>query len=102
MSSNGGYPMGAAYDIDAPYNEKEVKPIEKTVTVSITLSRTFKIKVSDYKIVDECVDTDGTSIIQVDYSDCNFVKALEEQHDLRTIDTAYWSVDEMEVIPNDY
>ena len=44
--STGEYPLGAQYDPNAPYNKKPLPEKEVEVLVSITLSKTFKIKVS--------------------------------------------------------
>ena len=54
----------------APWNDKELNPEEVEVTVSITLSKTFKIKVDDYK---EDIETDeeGNSTINYDFTDCD-------------------------------
>ena len=50
MIESGYYPPGAEFDVNAPYNEKELPEKEIEVTVSIRLSKTVKIKVSDYTI----------------------------------------------------
>ena len=105
--STGGYPLGAQYDSRAPYNEKPLPEEEVEVLVSITLSKSFKIKVSDYSVVNG----------KLDLSDTDLKSAVEEQivlpneayklvipfypsdavarHDLKD-----WNVDEFEVILN--
>lgn len=67
--STGGYPLGAQYDPNAPYNEKPLPEKEVEVLVSITLSKTFKIKVSDYSEVNG----------KLDFSDTDLKSAVEEQ-----------------------
>lgn len=67
--SMGGYPLGAQYDPRAPYNEKTLPEKEVEVLVSITLSKSFKIKVSDYNVIDG----------ELDFSNTNLKEAVEEQ-----------------------
>lgn len=115
---NYNYPIGADTK-DAPYNEKELPEKEIEVTVSITLSKTVKIKVSDYTVYSNENDN-GNHFEEVDYSDCNLKEAVENQvylpqeagqlisdftinpvRDKNTAiveDLSNWNVDEMEVI----
>ena len=65
----GDYPLGAKDDPRAPYNEKTLPEKEIEVLVSITLSKSFKIKVSDYSIIDD----------ELDFSNTNLKEAVEEQ-----------------------
>ena len=67
--STGGYPLGAQYDSRAPYNEKPLPEKEVEVLVSITLSKSFKIKVSDYNVING----------REDFSDTDLKGAVEEQ-----------------------
>lgn len=67
--SAGGYPMGAQYDSRAPYNEKPLPEKEVEVLVSITLSKSFKIKVSDYNMVNG----------EIDFSDTDLKSIVEDQ-----------------------
>lgn len=60
-------PLGAEYDTKAPYNQPLDKEVE--VTVSITLSKTVKVLVDDYKH-----DEDG-----YDFSECDLKGAVENQ-----------------------
>ena len=106
MAESGYYPAGAEHDPNAPWNQEDIPEREVEVTVSITLSKTLKIKVSDYT-----VDSEGN----VDYSDCNLREAVENQIILpqeaykyvnpytfnkhETIeDLSNWDVDDFEVI----
>lgn len=79
------------------------------------MSKTVKIKVSDYIVTDYGKDEDDNYFEDVDYSDCNLKKAVEEQivlpqnawdyiapkskKEVQAIfDLKGWSIDEMEVI----
>ena len=118
MTESGYYPPGAEHDPNAPWNQKELPEREIEVTVSVTLSKTVKIKVSDYTITDSGKDEDGEYFEDVDYSDCDLKGAVEEQvylpqeagqliddFAIGTVkakniveDLSNWNVDEMEVI----
>ena len=119
MIESGYYPPGAEFDPNAPYNEKELPEKEIEVTVSITLSKTVKIKVSDYTIYSN-EDDNGKCFDEIDYSDCNLKEAVEKQMYLPQEagqlisnviinpdiakntaiikDLSNWNVDEMEVM----
>ena len=62
---------------DVPWYQEELPKKEIEVTVSITISKTVKIAVDDYK-VEEIIDENGR-YLSYDYSDCNLHKAVEEQ-----------------------
>lgn len=104
-------PIGADYDSNAPWNKKESSEKEIEVLVSLTISKTFRIKVRDYTVEDSGRDEDGDYFENIDYSDCNLRKAVEEQillpHNTykRDIldakdkeDLKEWCVDDFEVI----
>ena len=115
--NNYDYPLGTDTK-DAPWNQKELPEREIEVTISVTLSKTVKIKVSDYTITNSGKDEDGNYFEDVDYSDCNLKGAVEEQlylpqeagqliedFAIGTVkskniaeDLSNWNVDEMEVI----
>ena len=119
MIESGYYPPGAEFDSNAPYNQKEVPEKEIEVTVSITLSKTVKIKVSDYTVYSN-EDENGKCFEDIDYSDCDLKGAVEKQIYLPQEagqligaisinpviakntaiieDLSNWNVDEMEVI----
>ena len=114
MIESGYYPPGAEFDPNAPYNQKELPEKEIEVTVSITLSKTVKIKVSDYTVYSIEADN-GKCFDDIDYSDCNLKKAVKDQiilpqnaynyitpksnEEVQAIsDLKKWNVDEMEVI----
>lgn len=115
MTESGYYPPGAEHDPRAPYNEVEPSEKEIEVTVSITLSKTVKIKVSDYEIIDSGKDEDGEHFEDIDYSNCDLKKAVKEQITLpqkawdyiapkskREVNAIFdlkgWNVDDFEVI----
>lgn len=72
------YPIGADTP-DAPWNQVENPEREVEVTISITLSKTVKIKVKDYEIVNSGKDEDGEYFEDIDYSNCDLKSAVEEQ-----------------------
>lgn len=112
MYDNYNYPVGAD-NINAPWNKEELEPEEIEVTVSITLSKTFKIKVDDYNI-EEC-----NKEKYYDYSNCNLREAVKNQIILPCKSYKYingntnvgkqaikdlkgWDVDDFEVINENY
>lgn len=113
--NNYDYPLGADTK-DAPWNQEDPPEREIEVLISVTLSKTVKIKVSDYTITDSGKDEDGDYFEDIDYSDCDLKGAVEEQITLpqnawdyiapkskkevqAIFDLKGWNVDEMEVIP---
>lgn len=69
------YPkLTTSEEANSPWNKKENKPIEIEVTVCLSISKTFKITVDDYKVIE---DDDGTTFN--DYSYCNLEEAVEKQ-----------------------
>lgn len=113
MSSTGDYPLGAANDSRAPYNETENPEVELDVLVSVTLSKTVKVKVKDYDIVDEGLDEGGYYFCDRDFSETNLLAAVEEQVVLPQDASLYvdigsnlkaaddlsgWNVDEIECV----
>lgn len=107
---NYNYPIGADTK-NAPWNQTDNPEREIEVTVSVTLSKTIKIKVSDYEIIDFGKDEDGEYFEDIDYSNCDLKKAVEEQITLpqnacvhmlpqtkACKDLAGWNVDDYEVI----
>ena len=107
---NYNYPMGADTK-DAPWNQVDNPEREIEVTVSVTLSKTVKIKVSDYEITDSGKDEDGEYFEDIDCSNCDLKSAVEEQIILPQNahiyvksnpkvheDLSNWCVDDFEVI----
>ena len=108
--NNYDYPMGADTK-DAPWNQVDNPEREIEVTVSVTLSKTVKIKVSDYEITDSGKDEDGEYFEDIDYSNCDLKGAVEEQIVLPQSahmyvksnpkvheDLSNWCVDDFEVL----
>ena len=75
---NHNYPLGAD-NPKAPWNQPDSEEKEISVFVSITLSKSIKIKVSDYDITDSGIDEDGHYYEVVDYSNCDLINAVREQ-----------------------
>lgn len=72
------YPMGANTP-NAPWNQVDSPEKEIEVTVSVTLSKTVRVSVSDYEITDSEKDEDGEYFENIDYSNCDLKGAVEEQ-----------------------
>ena len=111
MTESGYYPPGAEHNPNAPWNQVDNPEREIEVTVSVTLSKTVKIKVSDYEITDSGKDEDGEYFEDIDYSNCDLKSAVEEQIVLPQSahmyikgnpkvqkDLSNWCVDDLEVI----
>lgn len=64
---------------DAPWNKEDNPEKEIEVLISITLSKSIRIKVDDYTIIDEGVDEDGYPYENIDFSDCDLKNAVKEQ-----------------------
>lgn len=91
------YPEMSTTELDkAPWNQEDTPEEEVEVTVSVTYSKTVKIKVNDYDYYDE-VDDEGNTQRIYDFSNCNLKEAVKSQidtvHDLST-----WNEDDFEVI----
>ena len=110
MYNNYDYPCGTD-EPNAPWNQVDNPEREIDVTVSVTLSKTVKIKVSDYEITDSGRDDDGEYFEDIDYSNCDLKGAIEEQIVLPQSahmyvksnpkvreDLSNWCVDDLEVI----
>lgn len=77
---NYNYPLMSQSEWDnAPWNQVDNPEREVEVLVSITLSKTFKVKVSDYTITDSGKDEDGNYFEDIDYSECDLKSAVESQ-----------------------
>ena len=80
LNSNSNYPPMSQSEWDkSPWNQTDNPEREIEVTVSVTLSKTVKIKVSDYEITDSGKDEDGEYFENIDYSNCDLKGAVEEQ-----------------------
>ena len=87
MKESGYYPAGAEFDPRAPWNEVELPPKEVEVTISAIVSKTIKVPVRDY-----IIDEEGN----IDFSDCDLKKAVEENIRLPNING--WDLDNFEVV----
>lgn len=106
---SGYYPPGADTK-DAPWNEENNPEKEIEVLVSVTLSKTLRIKTSDYRITDRGTDEEGEYYENIDWSDCNLVEHVLEQHLLPQEaysrvedskdreDLRGWTLDDMEAV----
>ena len=116
LNNNSNYPLMPQSEWDnAPWNQEENPEREIEVTVSVTLSKTIKVKVSDYDIINSGKDEDGEYFEDIDYSNCDLKGAVEKQivlpqkawdyiapktnEDVKAIfDLKGWNVDDFEVI----
>lgn len=57
---------------------KQLQPIEIKVNVSVTLTKSVTIKVSDYKI-DKHLNADNIIYDTINYSKCDLIKAVKKQ-----------------------
>ena len=115
INSLGGYPLGAAEDPRAPYNEKPKKKVEVNVTISVTYSKTLNVIVEEgYELPDLVEAVQEMKVLPNDILE-ERVKALNEDLEnndwmLGSIGLARlkseiercrpWHEDELEVIPN--
>lgn len=112
--NNYDYPLGADTK-DAPWNQEVVPEKEVEVTISVTLSKTVKIRVNDYVMSDFGKDEDGNYFEEVDFSDCDLKSAVKDQitlpqdayefipedteeESVAKTDLEGWTVDDFEVI----
>lgn len=86
-------PIGTENDPDAPWNQIENPEKEIEVTVSLTISKTLKVSVSDYTIQDS--GKDGDYYEDIDYSTCDLKGAVEDQYNLPI---KGWNIDDFEVL----
>ena len=75
--NNYDYPI-CSYTPYAPWNQVEPKPKKVEVTVSITLSKTVEVEVTDYTAEDD-YDEDGYNGISYDYSECDLEQEVRDQ-----------------------
>lgn len=90
------YPMGADTE-DAPWNQVDNPEKEIEVTVSVTLSKTLKINVSDYEITSG-KNEDGEYVEDLDFSNCDLKEAVENQYILPQDKCSDWNIDDFEVV----
>ena len=75
----GNYPLMSQSEWDkAPFNKDINIPKKVKVTVSITLSKTVEVEVTDYTTEDE-VDEDNNHTTIYNFSDCGLKQAVKDQ-----------------------
>lgn len=80
VNSDSNYPiMSQSEWNNAPWNQTDNPKREIEVLVSVTLSKTFKVRVSDYTIADSGKDEGDFYFEDIDYSECDLKRAVEEQ-----------------------
>ena len=92
---DGGYPIGAEFDRNAPYNQPTIKPIEVEVDMVVTMSIRKKILVDDYDTYEDFDDDEG-KILCYDYENCNLTKQAMEQTKLPD-EFSDWTLDDVQV-----
>lgn len=78
------YPMGAALDPSAPYNQSDPKPVEVDCCVSYSLSKSMPVKIYNYSISEESeseIDDEGhrycNKIQENHFDDTNFIEEFK-------------------------
>ncbi len=78
------YPMGAALDPSAPYNQSNPKPVEVDCCVSYSLSKSMPVKVHNYSVSEEYesdIDDEGHRYChkfkENNFEDTNFIEEFK-------------------------
>lgn len=78
------YPMGAALDPSAPYNQSDSKPIEVDCCVSYSMSKSMPVKVHNYSVSEEYesdIDDEGhrycNKLQENNFNDTNFIEEFK-------------------------
>lgn len=78
------YPMGAALDPSAPYNQSDSKPVEVDCCVSYSLSKSMPVKIHNYSISEEYesdIDDEGHRYChkfeENNFDDTNFIEEFK-------------------------
>lgn len=81
------YPMGAALDPSAPYNQSDPKPVEVDCCVSYSLSKSMPVKVHNYSVYEEYesdIDDDGHrychKLQENNFDDTNFIEEFKNDN----------------------
>ena len=102
MSESGYYPPGAEQDPTAPFNEKTPKFVEAEVFISITMSKTFIVKVSEEDLENGTLDKDvvvNNNIILPTTVPMALEEAVTEKQKKKLMDdVSDWDVDDYEVL----
>lgn len=115
INSLGGYPLGAADDPRAPYNQKDPEKVKVKVTVSVTYHKDFEVEVeegysdADLRDAIEEMEVLPNYIITEEHARLRrFIKLHENKLDQKLKAALIekrdrykpWIEDELEVIPN--
>lgn len=78
------YPMGAALDPSAPYNQSDPKPVEVDCCVSYSLSKSMPVKIQNYSVSEEYesdIDDEGHRYChkfkESNFDDTNFIEEFK-------------------------
>ena len=95
--NNYDYPIGSDGP-DAPWNQVDPEPRKIEVTVSITLSKTVEVEVTDYT-AEEDIDEENNHSTIYDFSECNLEQAVRNQVTLpnNTEEFKDWAEDDFAV-----
>lgn len=81
------YPMGAALDPSAPYNQSDPKPVEVDCCVSYSLSKSMPVKIQNYSTSEEYesdIDDEGhrycNKIQENHFDDTNFTEEFKNDN----------------------
>lgn len=81
------YPMGAALDPSAPYNQSDPKPVEVDCCVSYSLSKSMPVKVHNYSVSEEYesdIDDEGHRYChkfkENNFNDTNFIEEFKNDN----------------------
>jgi len=102
MKESGGYPAGAEFDKNAPYNEEIPIMVDVEVFVSLTMSKTFILKVpkedidnnnvDKYKLVSDNIILPNNAALHLSS------KLSKESKDKLMADISEWDIDDSEVL----
>lgn len=91
------YPLGSD-NSDAPWNQGNNPEKEVEVLISVTLSKTVKVKVTDYSVIESGRDEDGEYFEEIECSDYTLKRAVEKQIKLPQDKFKDWAIDEFEIV----
>lgn len=81
------YPMGAALDPSAPYNQSDPEPVEVDCCVSYSLSKSMPVKVQNYSVSEEYesdIADDGHKychkLQENNFDDTNFIEEFKNDN----------------------
>lgn len=88
------YPMGAALDPSAPYNQSDSEPVEVECCVSYSLSKSMPVKIQNYSTSEEYesdIDDDGQRYChkfkENNFDDTNFIDEFKNDSEALGIPT---------------